>query len=186
MTELVNTWRLVNVHANAMELIQTLLSACGVAFSVWALIDAVKDSMALRMSGINGPRSIIANGNIMVEIERLGVHSILFLVGFASVFLPPPYGENQTVGSPELLQHTITRIGLIGITVLKVFAAVRARRERNLFVRRMDLLGYIHGTPKCAMAPPPGSSQFLPQDDPRLLRKDAATNPHPNPRENEE
>lgn len=183
MSELWNAWYLLNTHSSGLELFQATTALAGVSISVWALTDAVKDAMALRMSGVNGPRSIIASGNIFTEVERLFIHGILFLVGFASVFLAPPYAQGEAIAGEELLQHVLLRLGLIAITVLKVAAAIRARRERALFVRRMSLGGYNETLPSVALAPPPG---VLSEHDPRLLRKDAGKNKNPLPRRDED
>lgn len=164
-------WSLFTRHSNAMEIIQTLGAAAGVCFSIWAMLDALKDAMALRFSGANGPRSVIASGNIITEIERLVIHMILLLVGVASVLLPPPDFQGEPVSSPELLQHTLTRVALISITVVKVSGAMRMRRERNRFVRSMSVPGpgYSKTTTAAELAPPPPGAS-----DPRLQRKDSA------------
>lgn len=159
-------------HSNGMEIAQVILAFAGIVFSLWALLDAVKDGVALKLSGANGARSIIANGNIWTEAERLVIHLILFFVGFASVLLPPPYAIALPVPQPELLQHTLTRIGLMIITIIKVEGALRARHERRLFVRRMSSSGFAR-IPMVRLSPPPGSGtkDIYEVDDPRVQRR---------------
>lgn len=178
MTQLSDLIAALGHYANGMELAQTITAMIGVSFSVWALFDAVKDSMALTMSGANGPRRVIATGNIYTELERLAVQSVLFIVGLISIFVPPPFWPDLPVPQGELLQHTMTRIGLILITVIKLFSAIRTRRERGMFVRKMTAFGYNPKTPAVALAPPPGITEPVhPCDDPRRLRKDESTVP---------
>jgi hypothetical protein len=165
---------LINRYANGMEFIQVMAAFAGIVFSLWALMDATRDSMALASAGSNGPRSVIAKGNIYTEFERLIVHFLLFIVGLCSIFLPPPFGIGQSVDSPELLQHTITRSVLIAITVLKVIGAIRARWERNQFVRKMSASGRNPHTPPCALAPPPTipANGKYDDDDPSTERRE--------------
>lgn len=170
-------WRSFTSHANVMEMVQAAVAFTGMSFSIWALVDAIKDSMALTMSGANGPRRIIAMGSVWTEVERTIIHFSLFVIGFASILLPPPYTSAEAVPSAEVLQHTITRSGLVFITVFKVIGALRARYERTLFVRKMSLIGKNPKTPPVFLAPPPGrtiNGNDLPEiEDRRDLRKDS-------------
>ena len=167
--EISHFFQLFARHSNGLEITQMVVAAVGVIFSFWATLDAVKDSMALAMSGKNGARRILAAGNVYTEIERLLVHSILFLIGLVSTFVPPPYHESLGMPGQELLQHSMTRLGLVLVTLVKVNGALRSRRERTRFVRRMTMEGWAWNTPATAIAPPPG----CPVLDYREMRKDA-------------
>lgn len=155
MNQLREFWRLLTEHSNGLELWQAALAFAGLVFAIWAMVDAVKDSMSLAMRGRNGPRRVIATDNVYTEIERIGVQLVLFLIGFASIFLPPPFGKGYTMQSPELLQHTLTRIGLIAITVWKVAMSIRARRSRTEFNRQLSIYK-MDAQARSELAPPPG------------------------------
>ena len=83
-------WEAMTYHASSIELIQMCVAAIGVGISCWAVLDAIKDSMALSLSGINGARRMIADSNIASETERLVVQMGFLCIGLTSVILPPP------------------------------------------------------------------------------------------------
>ena len=155
MNQLREFWRLLSEHSNGLEMLQTTLAFMGLVFAVLALMDAVRDSMSLTTRGRNGPRRIIASDNIYTEVERIIVQLVLFLIGFSSVFLPPPFHNSAGVTSPELLQHTLTRLGLIAITIWKAAMSIRARRARIAFNRQL-VIYHIDADSRSELAPPPG------------------------------
>jgi hypothetical protein len=142
-------WDLLRYHANPLEITQLVFAVIGVLIAFLSLIDSAKDSVALSLSGINGPRRIVASTNFSAELERLVVQVLLMVIGIVSVLLPPPFSPGVVPGE-EGLQPMIVRVILVVITVVKVFAGVSQRYARRKFTRE-----WASG-PSAALAPPPG------------------------------
>lgn len=119
-------------HAYPLELLQLVGALVGVVLNAYALIQARKDTDALRDSGINGSRKIVADGNVQQELIRLVVQVLLVVVGAASVILPPPSPD-----MPEMFLWSgyITRVVLLLITFLIAFKSVLDVKDRRTLLR---------------------------------------------------
>ena len=74
MSELVIRW------------VWTILACLGAGYSVWNVLDAIKDREAVHVSKTNGVLLVTAEGNIRREVVRLLFWSIAISVGVASLF----------------------------------------------------------------------------------------------------
>jgi hypothetical protein len=141
--------------ASGVEWVQVSAALAGTILSLWALFDASKDAIALADSGSNGPRQLIAVGNLRRESVRLVINLTFVVVGIASLFLPPPHTAAD-MPHDELLQLIISRMGLTVVSVATAIDGLWDRHHRRQFVRALRWNGTAFSLTE---ASPPMSEQ---------------------------
>jgi hypothetical protein len=147
-------------HAYPIEWALLVVATVGAMVLAWAVWDAIKDSAALGVAGVSGPRMLIAMNNVRAEFVKLLMMSLLWFYGFIAITYPPPHSYNYTTASPEvqslveqirvfdpriLMESDVAKQGVIikrSIAILLAailfIESLWARRVRTLFVRRMS------------------------------------------------
>lgn len=163
-------------NAYRVEIVQVTTSAIATFILLWALYDASKDASGLRAAGQNGPRTVIARGNVLRGLFRLLMSFFFVVSGVASVLLPPP-PDFSDISDEAKLSLQIVRIMLIASTGLLLIDAFVERWFRRKFVRALKGRGPL---PEALFAPPPGIfDPTASYPDPMERRKDAGHTANP-------
>lgn len=154
-------------HAYPIEVVNLLAALVGMVLLLWALYDAAKDANGLRAAGQNGPRSVIAIGNVLRGGFRVLLAFFFSTGGFVAVMLPPP--PDFEVSPEAKLALVIGRWVVIAATAVIVLDAFVERWYRRKYVR--TLRGRF--VPPVLFAPPPGRVEpGVIYPDPLERRKD--------------
>lgn len=114
------------LHSSGLEWAWVVASIIAATLSLYALIDATKDAAFLVAVGANGPRKIVADGNIRQEFSRLLKSVISLMAAMASLFLAPP-----PPGYAQLPQSQVSLIAWILIMVVMAGASLLDRVARK-------------------------------------------------------
>lgn len=101
-------------NASRMELIQLIAACVGLAFGVWGLTAAVRDTQLTGSADVD-PRRLIALANVRRQVMRIIVHALLVFGGISSVILPPPPTISESTQS--IILHVVLVIVTIFLTV---------------------------------------------------------------------
>lgn len=111
--------------ASPIEVLQFVAAGVGAGFNLWGLVGAYRDRRWLRMGGFNGPREYWADTRIQQECLLLVSQFVLVTIGLVSVNIKPAVGEFG------LDQGSITRIGLVVVTLLLATFSIKTRMARQ-------------------------------------------------------
>lgn len=123
------------VHGNPIVLLWTSGALLGVLINLWAMGDAMLDLQALRASGLNGAREIVAKGNIRREAFRIFKQGCFLAVGLYFLWLPPVPGRT---GQGPSAASVVLVTGLLLASFSMDLGALIDRRER------IRLIAYIN------------------------------------------
>jgi hypothetical protein len=121
-------------NASWPELAFSAVAAAGLLVTLWNARDAYGDRAALRASGRNGARKIVADDNIRRERDRalkLGIFLALGVCFMAS--------------APANRDRPVTRLGLALAAALLVKGSIQDRRARGRLIAKIDLELAAHG-----------------------------------------
>jgi hypothetical protein len=127
-------------NASWTEVAFSAVALAGLLVTLWNARDAYGDRAALRASGRNGARKIVADDNIRRERDRalkLGIFLALGVCFMAS--------------APANRDRPVTRLGLalaaalIAAEVLLVKGSIQDRRARGRLIAKIDLELAAHG-----------------------------------------
>lgn len=126
--------------ASAVEAIQLLFATVGLCLAFWELWVAIENGLSITNTESGDLRRIVAETQIIGELFRVFLQGCLVAVGIISVLLPPPSFVNAPQTAAETLQSTLTRFGLITLTIAMVLDSLVQEFRRRRFLSGVGIV----------------------------------------------
>lgn len=123
---------------NVLELLWTILAGVGLLVHLVLMVDALRDKAALRASGQNGPRKLIADMNAIDDATRAALQLAFLIVGILAMFNP----ANTTSGDPSVTGVVASVVFVCGELML-VAVSLYNLHGRYLLVSMMLKYGLL-------------------------------------------
>lgn len=131
----------MTLHLNAIEVTFAVTAFVVCSISLYSLRQAILDQTALISANVNGPRKLMADGNVREEVMRLGVGSVMFVAAICALFLEPPPPTYQV--APQSLVFVVAWccvgfLMIISSTLERLTRRklIRAVHEQDVHTRR--------------------------------------------------
>jgi hypothetical protein len=114
------------------ELLWTILVLIALGFNIKGAMVAWADRTALRVTGKNGVREIIATIAIENELVRAAMHLVFVAIGLAAMRLPP----NQE--DPQGHSQIVFVVLFVGVAAMNTFFSVKRLTVRKKIERMIE------------------------------------------------